>query len=1492
MADKNEDPEIKYRKKMTKYIKESLGSDKIIFAELKAFLEYANAIGGTIATMYGSYSYSSLKNVLKTSDIATTRIEKLGLGLDIENIDETMKDLNILILTRQNLELWEEEAMKRLEGIKAKIEADHAQFKRMLGYDYKKSKIQYEITEKIDTGITLSLFINGELREWEPFITIDIYNEHTPFKFKTILYDDSIGLKTLTKDGYIIFSSFYFYYKIAREEVAIGKLRVKNVIDLYKKNETEAYGCIVKCYELFNRQHKHSIIFRQFLKYMNCDLKDGDETFKITNAVTSGTLIDRFFLNIDGTEMKLRQIINSFLAEINEYILKNGWGEMLKIGGEAYCQYIGDQCSVNDIDVKIYVPSLPLKTLKIIYENNMLSLFFLISWLNRVATDFYEIKTCTFTFAGLPFTYILKTVPAPLQVDCKGIYHTFVYFKIGSQITGVGDSYREAPYNENLNILDINAEYSNIPAKIPNVYPPVISVEYFFKELQYLENPVKNKFRILTRFSKEKLEKDIERYKSLKDDITDPGFIKSTSVTRRFSSCLELPDEIRGIFKIIWDSSVMAKFKSESGFINITPTFSIMENQRLRGDNSVDEDTGDLHHVKPGPASVAMPDQHTCQCSVKDKKDGAWRQCKIKIDVKKGQQFCSRHFKCDTQQPVIPPQDQVMGTDTPLCQCINKINKKQCGNFSKNGTQFCPTHEKCENVVSKFMPLAFGGSDRSERSKFSAAGGQPRVEAMEVEDIDIEYKGFEKKTDKICHCFEEEDEKGVYKNPNDVARDKICDLTFAEYLKCKFLTLTSEKIERLKILFSGYDCPFLLEVLLLYLTTKLKQIDYSNKPLILKGMNDLSVNKIFLDWYVADTKQYKQINEKLRNKKQLNFVEGGVVAKIKEIVSTGFIGAGLTLYRGVGNRDVDMENNKAFLSCSGKKYIAEKFKSEDGDVFEIKVAVGLNGIYLPTSECHHTIEDEYLFSPETYILVQKFDTASRKTYYELYPSNFCPDEGKIHYLKDTLYSNLDYKTCTNAMYYLKPFLTLMHENFNLTSYEPFKIILYCLHNTPVRKLDKDGNVIAFNEKYERIFSDFMMAYYKAIYPPTERSLIDDLNSITLETATNGLSLRQLLNTFIATTNKNLRLNPGRIKTKTQHLGMLRKKGGDAVRYYTQDVEEGEKYTNDIDSDFCTNIFNEDMHLVIFENIVKSMIFLCFMIRDHGFKIKDNIILRDVVIGEILSHANKDGKETQVPSHINLRTNFVGCSTKTKEDKDCVVILSIDISFKVIMFSSDLTPFPLEFYLKTTPYDLLFIKKRCVPLNISDRGPDLPPIISLNGVLLDLKALLSKPEERKAKHKKDVSRYKALLKKMLEVSRLQQIIMKYYPHGIVTIPEKFQPSDIETMTYVIQQLIRNEPAINLETPYVREKLDDLPCVRDDVCKKLTSSIDAIWSRKSYTEPAIEDDINKYTTEFSGIIRGDNIKAMLDFPAKPVQDAAKPVQDAATMLQDATAMLQDA
>lgn len=1475
MADKNENPEIKYRKKMTKYIKDLLVSEETLFLSIiKTFFEYTNAIEGTISAMYGSYSYLSLKDTLKNSDITTTNVK----GLNVENVDETMKDLNILIMTTtQNLELCKKSSMTLLEIIKGIIEKYQIKFKTILGYDYKKCEIRYEIKEKVYTGMTLSLFINSDSfnpDEWEPFVTIDIYNLHNPVVFlkQNIFQDDSNGLKILNRDGYIIFSSFYFYYKIARDDVAIGKLRVKNFIETFYKNETEAYECILKCKNLFEKQNKHSIIFRQFLKYMNCDLIDEEGiSFKITNVITSGGIIDRYSLTIDGKKMTLREIINSFLAEINEYILKDGMGEMLKIGGEAYCQYIGDDCAVNDIDVKIYIPSLPLKNLKKIYENNMLSLFFLISYFNLEANESHKITLCTFMFAGHQFTYELNTLSSPLQVDCKGIYHTFVYFRIGSQIKRIDGAYTETSYNENLNILDINAEYSEIPDKIPRVYPSVICVENFFKELQYLEDSAKNRFRILTRFSKEKLEKDIERYETLKSLIDDPGFIKITSIMRRFSSCVELPEHIRSIFKIIWDSSIMTEFKSGSGFINVKPTFSIMENQRLCGGNPVeDEDMAEFPHTKPGP--VAMPDPHKCQFYVKAKKDGLLRQCKTRIDVTKGQQFCSIHLKSSVQQPFVPPQAQVMDMDTQ-CQCINNKNKKQCIKPSKNGTQFCTIHKKCENVVSRFMKLKFNDSDTSKTSKFSAAGGQlqhQRQDMEVVEDIDIEYKGFKKGTDKICYCFEEDNEKGEYKNPIDVPPSQLCDLTLAEYLKCKFLTLTDEKIQRLKNLFESSDYVFSLpiEESLLYLTTKLKQIEYSDKPVILKGFNDLSAGKIFLDWYVADTKQYKKINEKLRNKKGLNYVEDTVVTQLKIIISNGFIPEGITLYRGVG-KDVDMENNKAFLSCSGKKYIADKFKSEDGDVFEIKVAVGINGLYLPVSECHHTIEDEYLFSPETYILVQKYDTASRKTYYDLYPSNFCPNDSKIQHLKDSIASNPDYKTCTNAIYYLKPFLTVMHENFNLTRYEPFKIILYYLNTTPVRKLDEDGHEISFNEKYERIFSDFIIAYYKAIYPSTERTLIDYLNSITLETFTNGLSIRQLLNTFIATTNKNSRTNPGLIKNQKKvlkNLGMLRKKGGDAVRYYTQDVEEGEKYTNDIDSDFCTNITNEEIHLLMFENMVKSIIFLCKMIRDHDFKIEDNIMSGDVVIGKILSHTNKDGKETQVPSHINLRTNFVGCSTKTKEDKDCVVILSIDISFKVIMynvFPIEL-PFPLEFYLKTTPYDLLFIKKRCIPLNINDRGPDLPPIISLNGILLDLRVLLSKPEERKAKHKKDVGRYKALLKKMSEVHKLQKIIMKYYPYGISTIPEKFNPDDIETMKYVIQELISSEPAINLDTQYVKDKLDDFPCKRDDVCKKLTNSIDAIWSGKSYTEPSIEAEINKYAKEFSGIIRGDRIKYMLDFP----------------------------
>ena len=86
----------------------------------------------------------------------------------------------------------------------------------------------------------------------------------------------------------------------------------------------------------------------------------------------------------------------------------------------------------------------------------MLSLFFLISYFNLEANVSHKITLCTFMFAGHQFTYELNTLPSPLQVDCKGVYHTFVYFRIGSHIKQITGPYTETSYNENLNILDIN----------------------------------------------------------------------------------------------------------------------------------------------------------------------------------------------------------------------------------------------------------------------------------------------------------------------------------------------------------------------------------------------------------------------------------------------------------------------------------------------------------------------------------------------------------------------------------------------------------------------------------------------------------------------------------------------------------------------------------------------------------------------------------------------------------------------------------------------------------------------------------------------------------------------------------------------------------------------------------------------------------------------------------------------------------------------------
>jgi len=94
-----------------------------------------------------------------------------------------------------------------------------------------------------------------------------------------------------------------------------------------------------------------------------------------------------------------------------------------------------------------------------------------------------------------------------------------------------------------------------------------------------------------------------------------------------------------------------------------------------------------------------------------------------------------------------------------------------------------------------------------------------------------------------------------------------------------------------------------------------------------------------------------------------------------------------------------------------------------------------------------------------------------------------------------------------------------------------------------------------------------------------------------------------------------------------------------------------------------------------------------------------------------------------------------------------------------------------------------------------------------------------------------------------------------------IDVRFEPKDIEKMKVVIQELTRSNPEIDLESPYVRDNLDKIPC--GEVCEDLMAKIDAIWVGKSYTDNKdFNDEVEEKTTIFSGIITGDIIKYSLE------------------------------
>ena len=265
----------------------------------------------------------------------------------------------------------------------------------------------------------------------------------------------------------------------------------------------------------------------------------------------------------------------------------------------------------------------------------------------------------------------------------------------------------------------------------------------------------------------------------------------------------------------------------------------------------------------------------------------------------------------------------------------------------------------------------------------------------------------------------------------------------------------------------------------------------------------------------------------------------------------------------------------------------------------------------------------------------------------------------------------------------------------------------------------------------------------------------------------------------------------------------------------------------------------------------------------------------------------------VPYHISVRTNYVGAGCKKqsktpiqkKRDKECVLIISIDIFFKITLKSPGKED--IYFYKKTSPYDFVFSKRGCVkgieydykqqeiynthskdrkeelkdnpdlddkfldPCSkyIKQRGVFLPPIMSNTQEFLNIIKLLQDYDRIETnKHKKDLKRTKALLSKIKEKyedeenkAEIQVLIDSIdYKKGIPTInnnrEKPVEQDGLNIINYFKKLLKRPELKIEITRQKVKE-LDMLPC-DNQLCGDIPLQLLKIW--KNYPKQKNSED----------------------------------------------------
>ena len=545
--------ELNHRLYITHYFKsaffKSIKSDIIV-----PFLTDLNSSSDTVATVYGTYSYLELlkpeKELPVTCKLDDIKIDTITLEPTIR-VDQTMKDLNILILTKGFKENKEEDEEEMKAGYvareKMKVEVRHRDIydKSMillnaLKIKFETEKFSYFIkikttnTKKVFTGTTLSLLIKTRRGleiptvEYEPFITIDICKCVEKFEeFKQVIFIDSNLLPTLTKFGYKILNSFV-YNTIVMGDIPVNKVRDKVIMSLF--TEKEALVCVEKCRNLFPNKTTHGIIFRQFLDFFNVPILTFNENpVNELNFAQLRSVFNSRVLELKNVhDQNLRQVINTFLTLIDINLRENEYGRFVKAGGEAFRHYkdVPDFLVVNDIDARVVLYNPSANLIQIVYQNIMVCLYFLVRWANDSGIIKWEELRYKFNFAGQIFVYTIREITRsdfPLAISCRGSPYTFLSCKIQTYIKNIDTRNIEIF----LNPLDISIEEKSYAQKgikiMDDISPPVVNKEYFIKDLSELLTAIEldqkekgdDPLRTLRRWYKGKLNKDIERYNIL-----------------------------------------------------------------------------------------------------------------------------------------------------------------------------------------------------------------------------------------------------------------------------------------------------------------------------------------------------------------------------------------------------------------------------------------------------------------------------------------------------------------------------------------------------------------------------------------------------------------------------------------------------------------------------------------------------------------------------------------------------------------------------------------------------------------------------------------------------------------------------------------------------------------------------------------------------------------------------------------------------------------